>query len=86
MNKPDPFLGDYNKLDNFIFSIRSYLASINAQYQVACQYLVSHLMGDALNWWRTYYEARGGISYDFINLDLTTLIDDLCEQFTDVEK
>ena len=86
MDKLDPFYGDHNKLDNFIFSMRSYLASTNASNQVACRYLVSHLKGDALTWWRTYCEARGGINQVFTNLDLGVLIDDLCEQFTDVDK
>ena len=54
--------------------------------QTACRYLVSHLKGDALTWWRTYCEERGGLNSVFTNLDLDTLIDALTEQFVDIDR
>jgi hypothetical protein len=54
--------------------------------QNASQFLVSYLSDDALTWWRSYSASNGGITGVFNNKDYEDILDDLQEQFTDVDK
>jgi hypothetical protein len=47
---------------------------------------VSYLTDDALTWWRSYSANNGGITGVFDNKEYEDILDDLQEQFTDVDK
>lgn len=49
----------------------------------ACRFLVSYLKDDALTWWRMY----SGDSTDiFDNITLDVLLDELCANFSDIDR
>jgi hypothetical protein len=86
--KPNTFNGKHSELDNFVFEMKSYIDNVGlGSGNRACRFLTTYLKGDALTWWRTYAANRknkhGSV---FDNLDLDVLIDDLEEQFSDVDK
>ena len=47
---------------------------------------MSYLTDDALTWWSTYSAKNGGITGVFDNKEYEDILDDLQEQFTDVDK
>lgn len=53
--KPSTFSGKKSEVDNFIFEMRQYVDSVGLGTEgTACRFVVSHLKGDALTWWRSY--------------------------------
>ena len=47
---------------------------------------MSYLADDALTWWRSYSVNNDGITGVFDNKEYEDILDDLQEQFTDVDK
>ncbi len=48
----------------------------------ACRFVVSHLKGDALTWWRSFFKDSTRV---FNSLDLDDLFDALRQQFPDID-
>ncbi len=86
MDKPLRFSGKHHELGNFLFAMRSYIASVNLTGQNASRFFVSFLTGDALTWWRQYCQTHGGIDQVFSQVTLSDIMDELKEQFTDVDE
>ena len=49
----------------------------------ACRFLVSYLKGDALTWWRSFSSGKSRV---FDQLTLDELVDELEEQFRDIDR
>ncbi len=49
----------------------------------ACRFVVSHLKGDALTWWRSF--SKDSVSV-FNSLELDELLDQLHQQFSDIDE
>ncbi len=55
LSKPSNFSGKKTEVDNFIFEMRQYVDSVGlGTGGTACRFVVSHLKGDALTWWRSF--------------------------------
>ena len=84
LSKPSTFSGKKVEVDNFIFEMRQYVDSVGlGGGSTACRFVVSHLKGDALTWWRAYSSDSVNV---FDNLDLDTLLDDLRAQFVEIDE
>lgn len=84
LEKPSVYTGKKSELNNFLFEMRQYIDSVGlGSNGSACRFLVSHLKGDALTWWRSFSKDSLNI---FSTLTLDVLIDELKEQFSDIDK
>ena len=66
--------------------MKMYIASVGLNGQNASRFFVSYLTGDALTWWRSYCTTHGGVDHVFSVKDIDDIMEDLSEQFTDVDK
>lgn len=84
LDKPLTFSGKRKDLANFLFVMRQYIDSVGlGNGSEACRFLVSYLRDDALTWWRSY---NGDSLSIFDTLDLETLMDDMEDHFSDIDK
>lgn len=83
LNKPSTFSGKKAEVDNFLFEMRQYVDSVGLGNNEACRFVVSHLKGDALTWWRSF--SRDSLAV-FDGLELQTLFDELKAQFSDIDE
>lgn len=82
--KPSTFSGKKTEVDNFIFEMRQYVDSVGlGTGGTACRFVVSHLKGDALTWWRSY---SGDSTRVFDHIDLDDLLDELKSHFSDIDE
>ncbi len=73
LSKPSTFSGKKTEVDNFVFEMRQYVDSVSlGTGSTACRFVVSHLKGDALTWWRSF-------SGDSISVFDSLELDDLME-------
>ncbi len=84
LSKPSTFSGKKTEVDNFIFEMRQYVDSVSlGTGGTACRFVVSHLKGDALTWWRSF---SGDSTAIFDRIDLDDLIDGLKAQFSEIDE
>ena len=84
LSKPSTFSGKKTEVDNFIFEMRQYVDSVSlGTGSTACRFVVSHLKGDALTWWRSF---SGNSTAIFDRIDLDDLIDGLKAQFSEIDE
>ena len=73
LSRPSTFSGKKTEVDNFIFEMTQYVDSVGlGTGGTACRFVVSHLKGDALTWWRSY---SGDSTRVFNTLELDVLLD-----------
>ncbi len=83
LSKPSTFSGKKVEVDNFIFEMRQYVDSVGlGTGGTACRFVVSHLKGDALTWWRSFSKDSTRV---FNSLDLDDLFDALRQQYSDID-
>ena len=64
--------------------MRQYVDSVSlGTGGIACRFVVSHLKGDALTWWRSF---SGDSTSIFDRIDLDDLIDGLNAQFSEIDE
>ncbi len=64
--------------------MRQYVDSVSlGTGSTACRFVVSHLKGDALTWWRSFSNNSTSI---FDRIDLDDLIDGLKAQFSEIDE
>ncbi len=84
MSRPSTFSGKKTEVDNFIFEMTQYVDSVGlGTGGTACRFVVSHLKGDALTWWRSY---SGDSTRVFNILELDVLLDALKAHFAEIDE
>ncbi len=84
LSRPSTFSGKKTEVDNFIFEMTQYVDSVGlGTGGTACRFVVSHLKGDALTWWRSY---SGDSTRVFNTLELDVLLDALKAHFAEIDE
>ncbi len=84
LSRPSTFSGKKTEVDNFIFEMTQYVDSVGlGTAGTAVRFVVSHLKGDALTWWRSF---SGDSTRVFDTLELDVLFDALKAQFSEVDE
>ncbi len=84
LSKPSTFSGKKAEVDNFLFEMRQYVDSVGlGTGSTALRFVVSHLKGDALTWWRSFSSNGTAI---FEQIDLDDLMTALKAQFSEIDE
>ena len=57
--------------------MKQYLDTTNLRGSDAARYLVTFFSGDALTWWRSFCDSKGGVTNVFANHDADDIMIDL---------
>ena len=52
----------------------------------AAEFITLYLRGDAMTWWRSYCVTNGGLTTVFANKSIKDLLDEIRQEFSDVDR